>query len=198
LKLHKAKAGFRGTIETLLDNARKRAARDGYSEDDIELAQFAVVAFLDEAVLHSNVGHLSNWEQMLGNDAGEVFFVNLERIRKRGNSHETADLLELYCACILLGFGGQYRVSFPRELEREAELRKVVDPLIARLRKSRNEETIPRPWLLPGKTTLSRPAPSLGYWLWLAGGFVLGAVLLFIVYHLWLDDGISRLRDLVK
>src|SRR5690242_2921889 len=71
IRLHKAKADFRARIQGQLNRSGREASRVGYSGDDIELARFAVVAFLDEAVLHSKNEVLANWEQLLGDDAGE-------------------------------------------------------------------------------------------------------------------------------
>jgi len=40
--------------------------------------------------------------------AGEVFFQELQKTLNRSDSNETADLLEVYYLCLLLGFKGRY------------------------------------------------------------------------------------------
>ena len=40
--------------------------------------------------------------------AGEVFFQELQKTLTRSDSPETADLLEVYYLCLLLGFKGRY------------------------------------------------------------------------------------------
>jgi len=48
------------------------------------------------------------------NNAGVEFFDKLEELRLRPAAH--TDLLEVYHACLLLGFEGKYALSDPRQL----------------------------------------------------------------------------------
>jgi len=82
------------------------------------LAFFAVIALLDESVLKLQSPAFADWaqrplqEEMFGhNRAGEVFFEHLRALLARQDSQETADCLEVYCLCMLLGFKGQYALS---------------------------------------------------------------------------------------
>ena len=90
----------------------------GYSSEINQLAFFAVVSLLDESVLKLQSPAFADWaqrpmqEEMFGhNRAGEVFFDNLRTLLARQDSQETADCLEVYCLCMLLGFKGKYALA---------------------------------------------------------------------------------------
>ena len=106
-------ASFRAQLWAAVKQAEDDARRRGYSTDDIELAVFAVVAFLDESILNLRLPVFSDWprqplqEERYGHHvAGEIFFQNLQKLMTRTDSHELADLLEVYQLALLLGLGG--------------------------------------------------------------------------------------------
>jgi type VI secretion system protein ImpK len=110
--------GFRTSIRAALKGAMEQAKAVGYSSEINQLAFFAVVALLDESVLKLQSPAFADWaqrplqEEMFGhNRAGEVFFEHLRTLLSRQDSQETADCLEVYCLCMLLGFRGQYALS---------------------------------------------------------------------------------------
>src|SRR5271168_2651078 len=110
--------GFRNSIRAALKTAMEEAKAYGYSSEINQLAFFAAVSLLDESVLKLQSPAFADWaqrplqEEMFGhNRAGEVFFENLRGLLSRQDSHETADCLEVYCLCMLLGFKGQYALS---------------------------------------------------------------------------------------
>ncbi len=85
-----------GGVKLADDDAKKR----GYSPEDIELATFAVVAFLDESILNLRSPVFSDWprqplqEERYGHHiAGEIFSKNLQKLSSRSDSQELADLL---------------------------------------------------------------------------------------------------------
>jgi type VI secretion system protein ImpK len=109
---------FRTSIRAALRAAMEQAKSLGYSSEANQLAVFAVVALLDESVLKMQNPAFADWaqrplqEEMFGhNRAGEVFFEHLRTLLARQDSQETADCLEVYCLCMLLGFKGQYALS---------------------------------------------------------------------------------------
>lgn len=109
---------FRTSIRAALRAAMEQAKLLGYSSETNQLAFFAVVALLDESVLKMQHPAFADWaqrplqEEMFGhNRAGEVFFEHLRTLLARQDSDETADCLEVYCLCMLLGFKGQYALS---------------------------------------------------------------------------------------
>jgi type VI secretion system protein ImpK len=109
---------FRNSIRAALKTAMEQAKALGYSSEINQLAFFAVVSFLDESVLKLQSPAFADWaqrpmqEEMFGHArAGEIFFDHLRSLLTRQDSHETADCLEVYCLCMLLGFRGQYALS---------------------------------------------------------------------------------------
>jgi type VI secretion system protein ImpK len=110
--------GLRTNILAALKSALEQAKSYGCNTEANQLACFAVVALLDESVLKLQSPAFADWaqrpvqEEMFGhNRAGEVFFDNLRSLLARQDSQETADVLEVYCLCMLLGFKGQYAFS---------------------------------------------------------------------------------------
>jgi type VI secretion system protein ImpK len=109
---------FRTSVRAALKSAMEQAKVYGYSSEINQLAFFAVVSLLDESVLKLQSPAFADWaqrplqEEMFGhNRAGEVFFDNLRTLLTRQDSQETADCLEVYCLCMLLGFKGKYALS---------------------------------------------------------------------------------------
>jgi len=109
---------FRTSIRAALKAAMEQAKTLGYSSDSNQLAFFALVSLLDESVLKLQSPAFGDWaqrpmqEEMFGhNRAGEVFFDNLRTLLARQDSQETADCLEIYCLCMLLGFKGKYALA---------------------------------------------------------------------------------------
>ena len=110
--------GFRTSVQAALKAAMEQAKSLGYSSEVNQFAFFAVVALLDESVLKAQNPAFADWaqrplqEEMFGhNRAGEVFFDYLQALMLRADSPETADCLEVYCLCMLLGFKGRYALS---------------------------------------------------------------------------------------
>jgi type VI secretion system protein ImpK len=109
---------IRTSIRAALKAAMEQAKSIGYSSEINQLTFFAVVSLLDESVLKLQSPAFADWaqrpmqEEMFGhNRAGEVFFDNLRTLLARQDSHETADCLEVYCLCMLLGFRGKYALA---------------------------------------------------------------------------------------
>jgi type VI secretion system protein ImpK len=112
---------FRASIRAALKAAMEQAKALGYSSEVNQLAFFAVVALLDESVLKMQNPAFADWaqrplqEEMFGhNRAGEVFFDHLRNLLSRQDSAETADCLEVFCLCMLLGFKGKYALGLSR------------------------------------------------------------------------------------
>ena len=128
---------FRARVKTVLVEVERDAVAAGYSAHDIRDTHFAVVAFLDSVVLHSNDPVRPEWErqtlqeELFGQtDAGVVFFEKLENFRSRGDSEQLADMLEIYLLCLLLGFEGRYSGRLRGELESIVEkVRRRIDDI---------------------------------------------------------------------
>ena len=104
--------------------AEDEARRQGYTSDDIELAIFAVVAFLDSCILNLRLPVFVDWprqplqeERCRASRRQRNLFQNLQKLLARNDySQELADLLEIYYLCLLLGFTGRYALGGSGEL----------------------------------------------------------------------------------
>ncbi len=141
---------FRARSLELLRQAEEDARRRGYSGDDARLGVFAVVAFLDESVLHSADPVFRDWprrpvqeELFKGHVAGETFFQNIRGLLTADDSPRIADLLEVYQLCLLLGYRGRYGPG------REGELRGIADRIAEKIRRVRGVSAALAPAALP-------------------------------------------------
>lgn len=115
---------FRQHIRQVLATAQQQARAAGYSDEEIRLALYAVVAFLDESVLNSTQQMFAEWprkplqdELFGGHLGGELFFQNLQGLLARPDSEDLADLLEVHQLCLQLGFHGRYSSAGGGELQ---------------------------------------------------------------------------------
>jgi len=114
---------FRTRMKQALREIASTAARKGYSADDVQEANFAVVAFLDEAVLTSDPSATEWAQKSLGEElfaqrsAGEMFFKRLETLRANRDSQSLAEVLEVYYLCLLLGYEGKFAGGSKAELQ---------------------------------------------------------------------------------
>ena len=115
---------FRSRMKQALREIATTAARRGYSAEDVQEANFAVVAFLDETILTATDGSASQWAgKSLGEElfdqrsAGELFFKRLETLRANRDSQELAEVLEVYYLCLLLGYEGKFAGGSKAEIQ---------------------------------------------------------------------------------
>lgn len=113
---------FRVRMKQALAEIATTAARRGYRQEDTQEATFAVVAFLDEAMLNA-AGASEKWiGETLGQElfdqrsAGELFFKRLDTLRARHDSPDLAEVLEVYYLSLLLGYEGKYAGGAKGEL----------------------------------------------------------------------------------
>lgn len=192
---------FRYGIREALKTAGEEARRRGYTGDDIQLAIFAVVAFLDESILNLQNPVFADWprrpmqEELFGHHvAGEIFFQHLAKLQSRDETHETADLLEVYYLCLLLGFAGKY------SLGARGELKAISDATGEKIRRIRQlgPELSPG-WELPGEPVRQTgPDPVVRKLIWAAAACFLIAVALFATYKFALYSGVGRMEGLAQ
>ncbi len=186
---------FRAQAKAAITAAEEAANRAGYASDNIRLATFAAVAFLDESVLNSRNPVFENWgrrplqEELFGvHVAGEIFFRNLERLVSQPDSHDLADVLEVYQLCLRLGFRGRY-------LSSAAEPRSQADALGAKLRRIRGGPGDLSPaWQPSGQPVVQKRRSPWTHRMMVAA-IVCGtlAVLLFVVFKVTLGSGLGDL-----
>src|SRR5687768_1848657 len=106
---------LRPKIAALLTDFENRAERYRFSSKITQVAKFALAAFVDETVLSSNFNLKDEWEknplqlEYFGEHlAGNKFFEKLAAMLKQVDV--TADAVEIYYVCMLLGFKGRYAV----------------------------------------------------------------------------------------
>jgi type VI secretion system protein ImpK len=106
---------LRPKIAGMLEDFEKRAERYRFNHKIVQVSKFALAAFVDETVLTNNFPLKNEWEknplqlEYFGEQlAGNKFFDKLEAMLKQ--IEQTADAVEIYYFCMLLGFKGRYAI----------------------------------------------------------------------------------------
>jgi type VI secretion system protein ImpK len=181
---------FRANTREALRLADTEGRRRGYSDDELQLARFAAVAFLDESILNSRLPVFSDWsrkplqEELFGvHVAGEIFFRNLEKLLKQSDSAGLADVLEVYYLCLLLGFAGRYSISAG------GELRTIRDAVGEKIRRIRGDAPEFSPSWSPGEQ--AGPAARSDPWLrrlMITAVACFGLMLLLLLFFVVMDN----------
>jgi type VI secretion system protein ImpK len=192
-------AAFRRQVLDALKIADQQARNQGYGAEDIKLAIFAVVAFVDESVLNLRLPVFADWprrplqEELFGHHiAGEIFFKNLQELLGKNDSQDLADLLEVYLLCLMLGFAGRY------SLGDRSGLRAIADAAVEKIRRIRGSAGPMSPaWELPPEAPRAPGTDPLVKKIGIgaAACFIL-AVVLFVAYKAVLGSGVSSLSEL--
>ncbi|MEO7143082.1 MAG: type IVB secretion system protein IcmH/DotU [Bryobacteraceae bacterium] len=189
---------FRAQIWEAVRQATEEGRRRGYSNEDVELASFAVIAFLDESILNLRSAIFADWprqplqEERYGHHiAGEIFFQNLQKLLARADSQDLADLLEIYHLCLLLGFAGRYSMGG------RGDLRVFLQQTAEKIYRIRR----PSPAISPEAGLPNEPIPPSGRDP-LVKAILVGAVAcfvlmtgLFVIFEILLQSGASSLRS---
>jgi type VI secretion system protein ImpK len=100
----------RSNFQRLISQSEADFKKGRFSQEDYNLARFAVFAWVDETILSSNWQGRQQWlrEQLQRQyyqtaDAGELFFDRLN-----GVGPHQREVREVYYLCLALGFAGQY------------------------------------------------------------------------------------------
>ena len=194
---------FRAQMVHRLKTAESEALTAGYAPGDVRLAEYAVVALINESALISPDPALVSWAQhpittelsgpLL---AGDRFFQYVDQMLASPDSSSLADLLEVYQLCLFLGFRGRYGAGDPNALHAIATR---IGERVARLRGSAAPAGVPAGDLVPGW----RPADDgvVGGDPWLRrltialGASAALALLLWVAGTLSLRGASSELRD---
>lgn len=188
---------FRRHVKQLLGVSEQEARQAGYGSEEVRLALYAVVAFLDESVLNSAQPMFGDWarkplqdELFGGHMGGELFFQNLQQLLAQQDSEDLADVLEVYQLCVLLGFHGRYSAAAGGELR---VLAARVGEKIERIRGM--DEALAPDWRLPAgeSGTIARDP-----WVRRLGVAAVVAIVLvvvaFVLFHLSLQSGVAELQ----
>jgi type VI secretion system protein ImpK len=194
-------ASFRAQIWAGVKTASDTARNRGYTQEDIELAIFAAIAYVDESILNLRNPIFADWprqplqEERYGHHvAGEIFFQNLQKLLTRNDSVQLADLLEVYYLCMLLGFAGRY------SLGGRGELRGIMQQTADKLQRIRQTSTILSPDWQPPADQVKRVSgdPVVRVMTIVTICCVVLAITLFIVFHVVLGHGIDKLLNTAR
>jgi type VI secretion system protein ImpK len=191
---------FRRQIRQLLHAPMQDAHSLGYENQKIQDSVFAVVALLDESILNLKDPVFSQWarrplqEELFGGHlAGETFFQNLRRYLSEQDSQQLADMLELHCICLLLGYRGRYALG------NSGELYDVLRQARARILRIRGAAKIGAEFAhLPGITSTRHSETLTRSLLWATCALAGVLLIAFCVYHFILTSGAAALHGTVS
>lgn len=189
-------ATFRTMMQRLLQGAMTEAKALGYTSQSIQMSVLATVGFLDESVLNLRSGAVAEWtrrplqEELFGGHvAGETVFSNIAQLLQQQDSAEVADVLELHCLCLELGYKGRYAFGSG------GEIRQIIAQCRAKITRIRGGSAL---FTLPvvAPFSISKSTDLLGRGL-LISTIVLAVltVAAFAGYELSLSSGASRLSN---
>lgn len=177
----------------------KTLASLGLSGEDNARARYAVLATVDDIVQNLPGGAQSDWArsslvvQSFGQAfGGDQFFTILDTMLQRPQAN--LDMLELYHACLAVGFLGRARVAPDGRQQIESRMGAIYSALSG-VRPRPETDLVPA-WV--GKPT---PMPGVG---WLARAALVAAavlavlLLIFLVLKLWLDGRDAPARSALR
>lgn len=173
---------LRPKIAGMLEDFEKRAERYRFNHKIVQVSKFALASFVDETVLTNNFPLKNEWErnplqlEYFGEQlAGNKFFDKLEAMLKQ--IEVTADAVEVYYFCMLLGFKGRYAIY---EQDRLLQTMQQTANALVKVGKIKPVELSPH-WLAN-----DQPAPpeKKGMPMWAKIGAFSGIGLGFIVYFI--------------
>jgi type VI secretion system protein ImpK len=190
-------AAFRRRTRDALKAAANQALAAGYAAEEVKLATFAAVAFLDEAILNSKNPAFTDWlkkplqEELFGTHmAGDLIFQNLQQLLERTDSPDLSDLLEVYLLCLLLGFVGRHSSS-------PGEVKRMKDLVVEKMKRIRGRFAAPAPTsATPDGRVANRKDPWVRRLAITAITSGLLAIVLFTSYKIILKSPESALRSL--
>ena len=190
---------LRPKIAAMLTDFENRAERYRFSSKITQVSKFALAAFVDETVLSSNFNLKDEWEknplqlEYFGESlAGNKFFEKLAAMIKQVDV--TADAVEIYYVCMLLGFKGRYGVY---EKERLLQIMQETANALVKAGKIRHVELSPH-WLANDQPEPPKPRkmPTWAKITALGGlGFAFIVYLvMFLVVTSFLQTAINKLQ----
>ncbi len=182
---------YRDTVVEALELFTQKAADSNIEMVKIQDSKFAIVALLDELAMASELEDKTLWlekplqlEYFAEHVAGEGFFQRLDDLLKMGIIN--VDVIEVYYACLELGFEGIYRL-------------KGVDKLRARIQELRvqisavrgNVDTNLRVNTIKVKNTQHKGRRPIPYWIQVCA-LLSGIILIYIAYDIAIDWQVDK------
>lgn len=193
-------ADFREGMKQALKEIEQQALARGFESANIAEANFAVVAFLDEAVLTSQDPDRTAWARLplqeeLFNEtnAGEEFYRHIEALEARPDSPQLAQVMEIYLLCLLLGYEGRYAVGSKDGLHLLMEhLRKRIERI-----RGVSQRLSPH-GCLPDEAPRERANPLLKRLRLVAAGLFILLIFCFIVFKLHLSSNANSINSFIQ
>lgn len=193
---------FRHQVREAIKMADAESRKRGYDQEEIKLAIFAVIAFLDESVMNLRLPVFADWprqpmqEEYFGHHvAGEIFFQHLQKLLTMNDSQSLADLLEVFQLCLLLGFLGRY------SLGNRGELQPILQQTAEKIHRIRRSNIAISPHAALPAAGTSAPTgndPWVKRFVILAVACLGLTAILFGTYYYLLSNGISSLAALAR
>jgi type VI secretion system protein ImpK len=180
-------------MRTFVDRMQSNLRDTGLNHSDVDDITYAVCALADEVALNAGEPLASGWMGTLlqfhyfrENTAGDGFFNRLDAIRK---DPRRRDVLRVYALCLWFGFQGKYRVRGG-----ELELMSLGETLQRDVGPRPSEIETLSPHADRPTEPLARARGSMTL-LYVAGGALLLALLLFVALRLALASSTSGLSE---
>lgn len=187
---------FRAQIRRSLQAAMQDSRALGYSNEIVQTAVYATVAFLDESVLNLQNPVFADWsrrplqeELFGGHTAGEMFFRNFRDLLSRDSNTEAADALELHCLCLELGYRGRFAFGDTGELH---QLLRQAREKIARVRGNAQFLAATPP---PEVRAVARTDPWSRRLMLTAAALALVTLIAFAGFEFSLSSGASQVQN---
>jgi len=191
---------FRSHMRDAYRLAAEDAQAKGYSSEAVQMAGYAVIAFLDESVVGSRNFVFANWsltplqKELFPQVSGETFFRTVGELLAAPDAAETVDILEVYLLAVLLGHRGRYAIGGSDELATTVQNMK---QKIARVR-GETADLSPG-WSIPGEPIAAPPPDPVRRMCFAAAAASLAvSVMTFAVCKLWLSSGAGEIHSLLK
>jgi type VI secretion system protein ImpK len=189
-------ADLRPKASGMLTDFESRAERYRFNHRVVQVSKFGLAAFIDEVVLTNNFPLRNEWEknplqlELFGEQlAGNKFFEKLEAMLKQIDV--TADAVEVYYFCMLLGFKGRYAVY---EQDKFMAIMQETANALIKAGKIVPVELSPN-WLV---TDQPKPPPKRGLPVWAKIGALCGLGLAAIIYLIMFLVSSSFVQNAVK
>jgi len=190
---------FRNQMWASIEAAQKEGLRRGYTHEDVKVAVFAVVAFLDESVLNLHNPALAGWQSkpmqqaLFGTDeAGDIIFRNISRLLGQKDSESLADLLEVHQLVLALGLRGRFSASGTT-----GDIASILHQIEEKIRRIRGTPVGPV-WQPPPQMVVQARDPWIPVMKWIAIGCGALVLVLFVVFKFSLSSAISELGSLAS
>ena len=183
-------ADFQKRMEGLFEQIEREAIKVGYRDQEIKDANYALIAFLDEAIQRSEDPNRGAWQPLQSKMfaqaiAGDMVFDRLKTIRARRDSTDLADVLEIYYLCFLLGYEGRYALAEHEKLEA------LMDDLRGQIERLRGPQPLLSPeGAFPMQPMMAPPPPASPAkpWMIAAIGCIALAILGWVIFKLLLNS----------